>query len=191
MANKSLRESLIRSIVIGLPVKLEFATTLFKAPSSSLTLDLSSEEGQSIARELISKSDILVENFKVGTLKKYNLDYESLKDQFPNLIYCSITGFGQTGPYANRPAYDALVQAMGGVMSLTGEPDGEPMKVGVSIADLTAGMYATVSILAALRHRDKTNQGQHLDISMLDAHVAWLANQGMNCLLYTSDAADE
>ena len=148
----------------------------------SLTLDLSSKEGQSIARELISKSDILVENFKVGTLKKYNLDYESLKGQFPNLIYCSITGFGQTGPYASRPAYDALVQAMGGVMSLTGEPDGEPMKVGVSIADLMAGMYATVSILAALRHRDQTNQGQHLDISMLDAHVAWLANQGMNYL---------
>ncbi|MEK9794004.1 MAG: CaiB/BaiF CoA-transferase family protein, partial [Hyphomicrobiales bacterium] len=148
----------------------------------SLTLDLSSSEGQAIAKELISKSDILVENFKVGTLKKYNLDYDSLKDEFPSLIYCSITGFGQTGPYANRPAYDALVQAMGGVMSLTGEPDGEPMKVGVSIADLMAGMYATVSVLAALRHRDKTNEGQHLDISMLDAHVAWLANQGMNYL---------
>jgi crotonobetainyl-CoA:carnitine CoA-transferase CaiB-like acyl-CoA transferase len=124
----------------------------------------------------------LVENFKVGTLKKYNLDYESLKEEFPSLIYCSITGFGQTGPYANRPAYDALVQAMGGVMSLTGDPEGEPMKVGVSIADLMAGMYATVSVLAALRHRDKTNEGQHLDISMLDAHVAWLANQGMNYL---------
>lgn len=148
----------------------------------SLTLDLSSLEGQAIAKELISKSDILVENFKVGTLKKYNLDYESLKDEFPSLIYCSITGFGQTGPYANRPAYDALVQAMGGVMSLTGDPEGEPMKVGVSIADLMAGMYATVSVLAALRHRDKTNEGQHLDISMLDAHVAWLANQGMNYL---------
>jgi len=148
----------------------------------SLTLDLSSSEGQAIAKELISKSDILVENFKVGTLKKYNLDYDSLKDEFPSLIYCSITGFGQTGPYANRPAYDALVQAMGGVMSLTGEPDGEPMKVGVSIADLMAGMYATVSVLAALRHRDKTNEGQHLDISMLDAHIAWLANQGMNYL---------
>ena len=148
----------------------------------SLTLDLSSSEGQAIAKELISKSDILVENFKVGTLKKYNLDYDSLKDEFPSLIYCSITGFGQTGPYANRQASDALVQAMGGVMSLTGEPEGEPMKVGVSIADLMAGMYATVSVLAALRHRDKTNEGQHLDISMLDAHVAWLANQGMNYL---------
>ena len=148
----------------------------------SLTLDLSASEGQAIAKKLISKSDILVENFKVGTLKKYNLDYESLKEEFPSLIYCSITGFGQTGPYANRPAYDALVQAMGGVMSLTGDPEGEPMKVGVSIADLMAGMYATVSVLAALRHRDKTNEGQHLDISMLDAHVAWLANQGMNYL---------
>tara|TARA_Y100000590_G_scaffold17848_2_gene21329 strand:+ start:13402 stop:14616 length:1215 start_codon:yes stop_codon:yes gene_type:complete len=148
----------------------------------SLTLNLNSKEGQGLAKKLIAKSDILVENFKVGTLEKYGLDYISLKKEFPSLIYCSITGFGQTGPYANRPAYDALVQAMGGVMSLTGEPNGEPMKVGVSIADLMAGMYATVSVLAALRHRDKTNEGQHLDISMLDAHVAWLANQGMNYL---------
>ena len=148
----------------------------------SITLNLNSPEGQYIAKQLIAKSDILVENFKVGTLEKYGLDYDTLKNEFPSLIYCSITGFGQTGPYSKRPAYDALVQAMGGVMSLTGDAKGEPMKVGVSIADLMAGMYGTVSILAALRHRDKTNEGQHLDISMLDAHVAWLANQGMNYL---------
>ena len=148
----------------------------------SITLNLNSKEGQDLAKKLIAKSDILVENFKVGTLKKFGLDYSSLKEKFPGLIYCSVTGFGQTGPYSNRPAYDALIQAMGGVMSLTGEPNGEPMKVGVSIADLMAGMYASIGILAALRHRDNTGKGQNIDISMLDAHVAWLANQGMNYL---------
>ena len=148
----------------------------------SVTLNLACAEGQELARRLIARSDILAENFKTGTLARYGLDYESLRDDFPDLIYCSVTGFGQTGPYADRPAYDALIQAMGGVMSLTGEPDGEPMKVGVSIADLMAGMYAAVAILAAVRHRAETGGGQYLDISMLDAHVAWLANQGMNYL---------
>ncbi|MEM7253516.1 MAG: CaiB/BaiF CoA-transferase family protein [Pseudomonadota bacterium] len=148
----------------------------------SITLNLSDPEGQAIARQLIAKSDILAENFKTGTLAKYGLDFASLKDEFPKLIYCSVTGFGHTGPYAERPAYDALIQAMGGVMSLTGVPDGEPMKVGVSIADLMSGMYAAVAILAAVRHQQTTGRGQHLDISMLDAHVAWLANQGMNFL---------
>ncbi len=148
----------------------------------SVTLNLASEEGHALARRLIAKSDILAENFKTGTLARYGLDYQSLRGDFPGLIYCSVTGFGQTGPYADRPAYDALIQAMGGVMSLTGEPDGEPMKVGVSIADLMAGMYAAVAILAAVRHHDASGEGQHLDISMLDAHVAWLANQGMNYL---------
>ena len=148
----------------------------------SMTLNLSDPEGQEIAKKLIAKSDILAENFKAGTLAKYGLGYEDLKAQFPRLIYCSVTGFGHTGPYSDRPAYDALIQAMGGVMSLTGEPDGEPMKVGVSIADLMSGMYAAVGILAAVRHQEKTGEGQHVDISMLDAHVAWLANQGMNYL---------
>lgn len=148
----------------------------------SITLNLGDPEGQAIARRMIAKSDILAENFKTGTLAKYGLGYEDLKGEFPRLIYCSVTGFGHTGPYADRPAYDALIQAMGGVMSLTGEPDGEPMKVGVSIADLMSGMYAAVAVLAAVRHQEKTGQGQHLDISMLDAHVAWLANQGMNYL---------
>ena len=148
----------------------------------SITLDLSQPKGQEIARALIAKSDILVENFKTGTLEKYGLDYHALSTPYPHLIYCSITGFGHTGPYAHRPAYDALIQAMGGVMSLTGEPEGEPMKIGVSIADLMSGMYATVAILAAIRHQHATGQGQHIDISMLDTHVAWLANQGMNYL---------
>jgi crotonobetainyl-CoA:carnitine CoA-transferase CaiB-like acyl-CoA transferase len=148
----------------------------------SLTLNLSDPEGQAIAKRLAAKCDILAENFKTGTLAKYGLGYNDLKGDMPRLIYCSITGFGHTGPYSDRPAYDALIQAMGGVMSLTGEPDGEPMKVGVSIADLMSGMYAAVSILAAVRHQQLTGEGQHIDISMLDAHVAWLANQGMNYL---------
>ena len=148
----------------------------------SMTLNLSDPDGQAIAKRLVAKSDILVENFKTGTLARYGLGYEDLRGDFPRLIYCSVTGFGHTGPYADRPAYDALIQAMGGVMSLTGEPDGEPMKVGVSIADLMSGMYAAVAILAAVRHQAATGEGQHCDISMLDAHVAWLANQGMNYL---------
>ena len=148
----------------------------------SLTLNLSDPEGQAIARRLAAKCDILAENFKTGTLARYGLGYEDLKGEMPRLIYCSITGFGHTGPYSDRPAYDALIQAMGGVMSLTGEPDGEPMKVGVSIADLMSGMYAAVAVLAAVRHQQLTGEGQHIDISMLDAHVAWLANQGMNYL---------
>ena len=126
--------------------------------------------------------DILVENFKTGTLERYGLGYEQLKSEFPRLIYCSVTGFGQTGPYAARPGYDGLIQAMGGVMSLTGVPDGEPMKVAVPICDLMAGMYATVGILAAVRHQAETGEGQFIDIGMLDTHIGWLANQGMNYL---------
>ena len=148
----------------------------------SVTLDIATAEGQAIALRLIEKSDILVENFKVGALAKYGLGYEQLHARFPGLIYCSITGFGQTGPYAPRPGYDGLVQAMGGVMSLTGEPDGPPMKVGVPVADLFAGLYGCIGILAALRHKTATGQGQQVDIGMLDTHVAWLANQGMNYL---------
>jgi crotonobetainyl-CoA:carnitine CoA-transferase CaiB-like acyl-CoA transferase len=148
----------------------------------SVTLDIAKPEGQEIARRLIAKSDILVENFKVGALAKYGLGYQDLHRQFPGLIYCSITGFGQTGPHAERPGYDALIQAMGGVMSLTGEPDGQPQKVGIPLADLFAGLYGCIGILAALRHRDATGVGQQIDIGMLDAHVASLANQGMNYL---------
>ena len=148
----------------------------------SVTLDIAKPEGQEIARKLIAQSDILVENFKVGALAKYGLGYDELHERFPGLIYCSITGFGQTGPYAQRPGYDSLIQAMGGVMSLTGEPDGPPQKVGVPVADLFAGLYGCIGILAALRHRDATGHGQQIDIGMLDTHVAWLANQGMNYL---------
>lgn len=148
----------------------------------SVTLDIATPEGQAIARQLLADTDILVENFKVGALAKYGLGYEQLHAAFPGLIYCSITGFGQTGPYAPRPGYDSLIQGMGGVMSLTGEPDGLPQKVGVPVADLFAGLYGCIGILAALRHREKTGQGQQVDIGMLDTHVAWLANQGMNFL---------
>jgi crotonobetainyl-CoA:carnitine CoA-transferase CaiB-like acyl-CoA transferase len=148
----------------------------------SVTLDIGQPEGQEIALKLVADCDILVENFKVGALAKYGLGYEQLHARFPRLIYCSITGFGQTGPYAPRPGYDSLIQAMGGVMSLTGEPDGLPQKVGVPVADLFAGLYGCIGILAALRHRDLTGQGQQIDIGMLDTHVAWLANQGMNYL---------
>ncbi len=148
----------------------------------SVTLDIATPEGQAIALDLIAGCDILAENFKVGALAKYGLGYEQLRARFPGLVYCSITGFGQTGPYAPRPGYDSLIQAMGGVMSLTGEPDGLPQKVGVPVADLFAGLYGCIGVLAALRHRERTGQGQQIDIGMLDTHLAWLANQGMNYL---------
>ncbi|MXP63262.1 CoA transferase [Roseomonas sp. M0104] len=148
----------------------------------SLTLDIAQPEGQAVVHKLLETADILVENFKAGALARYGLGWEQLKEKYPGLIYCSITGFGQTGPYAPRPGYDALIQAMGGVMSLTGEPEGEPQKVGIPIADLFAGLYGTIGILAALRHKQATGQGQQIDIGMLDTHVAWLANQGMNYL---------
>jgi crotonobetainyl-CoA:carnitine CoA-transferase CaiB-like acyl-CoA transferase len=148
----------------------------------SVTLDIARPEGQEIARRLIARSDILVENFKVGALAKYGLDYATLRAAHPGLIYCSITGFGQTGPYAPRPGYDSLVQAMGGVMSVTGEPDGQPQKVGVPVADVFAGLYGCIGVLAAVRHKYLTGAGQQIDIGMLDTHVAWLANQAMNYL---------
>ncbi len=148
----------------------------------SITLDLANPEGQDLAKRLIAKSDVLAENFKTGGLKKYGLGYEQLKDEFPGLVYCSITGFGQTGPYAERPGYDILIQAMGGIMSTTGEPGGEPQKSAVPIADLMAGMYAAVSINAALRHREVTGQGQFIDIGMLDTQVATMSILGLNYL---------
>lgn len=146
----------------------------------SVTLDIAKPEGQAVIHKLLEHCDILAENFKVGALAKYGLSWEQLKDKYPRLIYCSITGFGQTGPYAPRPGYDALIQAMGGVMSLTGEPNGSPQKVGVPVADLFAGLYGCIGILAAVNHRHATGEGQQIDIGMLDTHVAWLANQGMN-----------
>lgn len=148
----------------------------------SIAIDIGSDEGQELVHQLIAQADILVENYKVGGLAKYGLAYEQIKERYPRLIYCSVTGFGQTGPYANRPGYDFLIQGMGGIMSLTGEPDGEPMKVGVGIADVMTGMYATVGILAALQHRQRTGEGQHIDISLLDTQISWLVNAGTNYL---------
>ncbi len=148
----------------------------------SLTLDFTKPAGRNLARRLIARSDVLLENYKVGTLAKYGLGYAELHAEFPRLVYCSITGFGQTGPYAPRAGYDYLIQAMGGIMSVTGEPRGEPMKVAVAIADLMTGMYSTVAILAALRHRDATGKGQHIDMALLDTQVAWLANLGQGYL---------
>ena len=149
----------------------------------SVSIDISSSEGQALLLRLIQRADVLVENFKVGNLARYGLGYDDLKKELPSLVYCSITGFGQTGPYAERPGYDPLIQAMGGVMSVTGDPDGEPQKVGVPIADLMAGMYASVAVTSALRNRELTGKGQYIDISMLDTHVAWLSIQAMNYLV--------
>jgi len=148
----------------------------------SVILDISKPGGQVLARQIIAKSQVLVENFKTGGLAKYGLAYDDLKDEYPGLIYCSITGFGQTGPYALRPGYDVLIQAMSGMMSVTGEPQGEPMKSAIPVADLMAGMYAGVAINAALRHREITGDGQRIDISMLDVMVAFSTVQGMNYL---------
>ena len=153
---------------------------------SSVAIDLASAEGQELIADLAARADILVENFKVGDLKRRGLDYETLKQLNPGLIYCSISGFGQTGPYAHRAGYDFLIQGMGGIMSLTGFPDdegGTETKCGVGIADVMCGMYATVSILAALNHRHETGEGQYIDISLLDAQVSWLINQGAGYLV--------
>ncbi|WP_420412369.1 CaiB/BaiF CoA transferase family protein [Roseibium sp.] len=148
----------------------------------SVAIDLASEDGQQLVRDLAAKADILVENFKVGDLSRRGLDYETLKTLNPKLIYCSISGFGQTGPYAHRAGYDFLIQGMGGIMSLTGfddEDGGTQTKCGVGIADVMCGMYACVSILAAVNHRRNSGEGQHIDISLLDAQVSWLINQGV------------
>ncbi|WP_108446560.1 CaiB/BaiF CoA transferase family protein [Halomonas denitrificans] len=148
----------------------------------SLAVDIASEGGQALVRELAKGADILLENFKVGGLKKYGLDYPSLKALNPRLIGCSITGFGQDGPYAHRAGYDFMIQAMGGLMSLTGEPDGMPMKTGVAITDVMTGLYAAVGVLAALHERGRTGRGRHIDVALLDVQVATLANQALNAL---------
>lgn len=149
----------------------------------SVAIDIANPEGQALAKRMIRQCDVLVQNFKVGGLAKYGLDFDSLKNEHPGLVYCSISGFGKTGPYAPRAGYDYLAQGYGGIMSVTGQPDGEPTKVGVGIADIMCGMYAAVSILAALRHRDTTGEGQEIDLALLDTQVAWLANEGVNYLL--------
>jgi formyl-CoA transferase len=152
----------------------------------SITLDISTPEGQEIVRGLVAQSDVVIENYKVGQLAKYGLDYESLKAIKPNLIYCSITGFGQTGPYQHRAGYDFILQGMGGFMSITGEadhlPGGGPQKAGVAIVDLFTGMYASSAILAAVIHRDRSGEGQYIDMALLDTQVAMLANISSNYL---------
>jgi len=149
----------------------------------SVTIDLQKERGREIVRQLASQADVLVENWKAGTPVKWGLDYETLSAENPGLVYCAITGYGQTGPYRNRPGYDFVIQAEGGVMSVTGPPEGPPMKVGVAIVDLTAGMYATIAVLAALHERARSGLGQYIDMALLDAQVAWLANVGSNFLV--------
>jgi crotonobetainyl-CoA:carnitine CoA-transferase CaiB-like acyl-CoA transferase len=150
----------------------------------SVTVDIASADGQALIRELARHADVVIENFKVGHLKRYGLDYATLKADKPDLVYCSITGFGQDGPYAHRAGYDFLIQGMGGLMSITGErddlPGGGPQKAGVAITDLMTGMYATVAVLAALTHRDRTGEGQHIDMALLDTQVAMLANMAGN-----------
>jgi len=150
----------------------------------SVAVDFKKKEGQDVVKHLLESSDVLIENFKAGGLSKYGLGYDQLKDDFPSLVYCSITGFGHTGPYSKRPAYDMLIQAMGGSMSLTGEPEGAPMKTGLSLFDLIAGLHGVIGILAALRHKEISGLGQHVDIAMLDVAVSLLANQGMNYLAH-------
>ena len=150
----------------------------------SITIDLSSPEGQALVRELAKDVDVIVENYKVGDLARYGLGYEDIKAINPGIIYCSVTGFGQTGPYKDRPGYDFMAQGMGGLMSVTGErddlPGGGPQRVGVPIIDMTTGMYASVAICAAIAHRAVSGQGQWIDVSLLDSCVAILANQAMN-----------
>lgn len=152
----------------------------------SVAIDLATSEGQALVRELAAQADVVLENFKVGGLTAYGLDHESLLALNPRLVYCSITGFGQTGPYAPRAGYDFLIQGMGGLMSLTGRSDAEegagPQKVGVALVDIMTGLYATIAVLAALQHRDRTGQGQHIDMALLDVQVATLANQAANYL---------
>jgi len=149
----------------------------------SVAIDVATPDGAKTIKRLLESCDVLIENFKVGGLARYGLSYDDLKQDFPRLVYCSITGFGQTGPNAHRPGYDLLAQGYGGMMSLTGDADGQPTKVGVGIVDVATGLYAATAILAALRHRDATGQGQHIDISLVDVQISCLVNEGTNYLL--------
>ncbi len=148
----------------------------------SVSADIATEQGRALVNALAAQADVVIENFKPGGLAKYGLDAGTLLTRHPGLVYCSLSGYGQTGPNASKPGYDLMAQGYGGIMSLTGEPDGAPMKVGVGIADVMCGMYACVGILSALRHRDATGEGQHIDISLVDSQIAWLINEGVNYL---------
>ncbi|MCX7558032.1 CaiB/BaiF CoA-transferase family protein [Sulfitobacter sp. F26204] len=149
---------------------------------ASVTIDFRTEEGQAKLKDLLRDADIVIENFKTGGLAKYGLDYASLREEFPSLIYCSITGFGHTGPYAHRAGYDFIIQGMSGLMSVTGEPDRQPQKSGMAITDIFTGIYATTAILAAVHQRSETGKGQHIDMALLDCAVAIMGNQAMNYL---------
>jgi crotonobetainyl-CoA:carnitine CoA-transferase CaiB-like acyl-CoA transferase len=166
----------------GQPTDLSAYFMAANRNKKSVAIDISTPEGQAQVRALALTCDIVVENFKPGGLAKYGLGPDDLLTRQKGLIYCSITGFGQTGPNRDKPGYDLMAQGFGGIMSLTGEPDGAPMKVGVGIADVMCGMYATVGILAALRHRDQTGEGQHIDVALVDAQLAWMINEGTNYL---------
>jgi formyl-CoA transferase len=146
----------------------------------SMTLNLKTKKGRAILKQLLVEADILIENFKPGAMQRMGLDYESLSQDNPGLIYCSISGYGQTGPYRERPGYDFMIQAQGGIMSVTGPVEGEPHRVGVAIVDITAGLFASSAILSALHHRERTGEGQYIDVALLDAQVAWLANVAHN-----------
>lgn len=146
----------------------------------SMTLNLKHERGRQLAMELVASADVLIENFRPGTMQKLGLDYSTLAERFPGLVYCSITGYGQNGPSRERPGYDFMIQAQGGILSVTGPVEGPPSKVGVAIVDITAGLYATVAVLAALRHRDRSGEGQYVDVALLDAQIGWLANVAHN-----------
>ncbi|MEM7469804.1 MAG: CaiB/BaiF CoA-transferase family protein [Pseudomonadota bacterium] len=145
----------------------------------SVAADIATDEGQTLVKALAARADVVIENFKPGGLEKYGLDHDSLLALHPGLVYCSISGFGQTGPNRDKPGYDLMAQGYGGIMSLTGEPDGQPMKVAVGVADVVCGLYATVGILSALRHRDQTGEGQHIDVALVDTQVSWLINEGV------------
>ena len=167
----------------GPPFAADGAAAYFHACNrgkSSVAIDLDTAEGQAQVRALAAEADVLIENFKVGGLARYGLDFATLSALNPGLVYCSITGFGQDGPYAARAGYDFIIQGMGGAMSLTGEPDGAPQKSGIAYADLFTGLYASVAILAALRERDRTGTGAHIDMALLDTQVGVLANQALN-----------
>jgi len=166
----------------GKPTDLSAYFMAANRNKQSIAVDISTPEGQDVVRQLAARADIVIENYKPDGLVKYGLDHATLRAAHPGLVYCSISGFGQYGPNRDQPGYDLMAQGYGGIMSLTGEPDGAPMKVGVGIADVMCGMYATIGILAALRHRDHTGEGQHIDLSLVDAQMAWLINEGCNYL---------
>ncbi|WP_300058526.1 CaiB/BaiF CoA-transferase family protein [uncultured Roseobacter sp.] len=166
----------------GTPTDLSAYFMAANRNKQSISVDLSTEDGQETVRALAARADVVIENYKPGGLEKYGLDHATLLAAHPQLVYCSISGFGQTGPNREQPGYDLMAQGYGGIMSLTGDPDGPPMKVGVGIADVMCGMYAAIGILAALHHRDATGEGQHIDLALVDAQMAWLINEGCNYL---------